>query len=59
MGLRSNCRFTRTPILAKASPFSWPVLVPSALRVPAPVTSTLGLAASTTNHDQIKEFKWI
>jgi hypothetical protein len=28
---------TRTPTLAMASPFSWPVLVPCALRAPAPV----------------------
>ncbi len=28
---------TRTPTLAMASPFFWPVLVPSALRAPAPV----------------------
>jgi hypothetical protein len=28
---------TRTPILAMASPFYWPVLVPCALRAPAPV----------------------
>jgi hypothetical protein len=28
---------TWTPTLAMASPFSWPVLVPSALRAPAPV----------------------
>jgi hypothetical protein len=30
-------RSTRTPIQAMASPFLWPVLVPSALRAPAPV----------------------
>ena len=31
-------RSTRTPIQAMPSAFSWPVLVPSALRAPAPLT---------------------
>ena len=32
---------TWTPTLAMASPFSWPVLVPCALRAPAPVNSVV------------------
>ncbi len=32
-----NSAVKRTPTLAMASPFLWPVLVPSALRAPAPV----------------------
>ena len=36
---------TRTPTLAMASPFFWPVLVPSALRAPAPVN--LGVRRET------------
>jgi len=38
---------TRTPTLAMASPFSWPVLVPSVLRTPAPVN--LGVRPSLTS----------
>ena len=39
---------TRTPTLAMASPFLWPVLVPSALRAPAPVN--LGVSYSIRSH---------
>ena len=34
---KPNWAFKPTPTLAMASPFSWPVLVPYALRAPAPV----------------------
>ena len=37
---------TRTPTLAMPSAFSWPVLVPSALRAPAPVN--LGVSPCST-----------
>ena len=36
-GLRLTGRSTRTPTWAMPSAFSWPMLVPSALRAPAPV----------------------